>query len=106
MAVPNPAYQPSGVLRASTIALILSVTVPNVWPGAITAGVRMPAARLGSSTGCRLSAILRYAEATQSGQRTQRVISHGDTETQRCFEQEIKRSEVVLLFKREPPVLL
>ena len=37
-AVPKPAYQPIGVCRVSTIALILSVTVPKVCPGAITGG--------------------------------------------------------------------
>src|SRR2546429_7931731 len=36
---PNPSHQPSGVFRVRTIELILSVTVPNVCPGAITGGV-------------------------------------------------------------------
>ena len=34
MAKPN--HQPSDVLRVRTIALILSVTVAKVWPGAMT----------------------------------------------------------------------
>src|SRR5262245_56008116 len=38
-AIRNPNHQPGGVRRASTIALILSVTEPNVWPGAMTGGV-------------------------------------------------------------------
>ena len=45
-----------GVLRVRTIALILSVTDPNVYPGAITGGVPLPTtAWLGSSIGlsCR-----------------------------------------------------
>ena len=36
--MPKPTYQPSGVLRVRTIELILSVTVPKVWPGAMTGG--------------------------------------------------------------------
>ena len=43
-AVPKPRYQPIGVLRVSTIALILSVTVLNVCPGAITGGLPAPTA--------------------------------------------------------------
>src|SRR5437899_11416778 len=38
-AEPKPSHQPIGVLRARTIELILSVTDPNVCPGAITAAV-------------------------------------------------------------------
>ena len=37
--MPNPMNQPLEAGRVSTIALIFSVTVPKVWPGAIT-GVR------------------------------------------------------------------
>ena len=33
-ATPNPSHQPRGVPRVSTMALILSVTEANVWPGA------------------------------------------------------------------------
>ena len=66
IAVPNPAHQPIGVFRVSTIELILSVTVLNVCPGAITSGVPAPTmARFGSSMGLRLSDIV--------------------TETRRCF---------------------
>src|SRR5215210_3831567 len=32
---PNPSHQPSDVLRDRTMALILSVTDPKVWPGAM-----------------------------------------------------------------------
>ncbi len=35
-AIAKPNHQPSDVLRVSTIALILSVTVAKVWPGAMT----------------------------------------------------------------------
>jgi hypothetical protein len=34
----KPAHQPRDVLRVRTIELILSVTVVNVWPGAMTGG--------------------------------------------------------------------
>src|SRR5450759_1067344 len=37
-AIPKPTNQPSGVPLVRTIALILSLIVANVWPGAITAG--------------------------------------------------------------------
>src|ERR1700676_1470165 len=37
-AKPKPAYQPNDVFRVRTIELILSVTVLNVCPGAITTG--------------------------------------------------------------------
>jgi len=42
----------------------------------------------------------RQASKTQSGQRTQRIKSHGDTETRRYFEQKIKRSGVVSFFNK------
>src|SRR5262245_14279672 len=41
-AIRKPIHQPGGVLRARTIALILSVTEPNVCPGAISGGVPLP----------------------------------------------------------------
>ena len=48
----KPTYQPIGVLRVRTIALILSVTEPNVCPGAITGGRPAPTiAWFGSSMG-------------------------------------------------------
>ena len=53
-AVRKPRYQPSGVLRVRTIALILSVTDPKVCPGAMTGGV--PAMSV-SSIGGTLSAM-------------------------------------------------
>ena len=34
----NPAHQPREVFRVRTIELILSVTVLNVWPGAMIGG--------------------------------------------------------------------
>src|SRR5581483_4174638 len=34
----KPIHQPTGVLRVRTIELILSVTEPSVWPGAMTGG--------------------------------------------------------------------
>ncbi len=37
--MPKPIHQPNGVFRVRTIELILSVTEPNVWPGAMTGGV-------------------------------------------------------------------
>ena len=37
-AMPKPNHHPSDVLRVRTIALILSVTDPKVWPGAMTGG--------------------------------------------------------------------
>ena len=49
--MPNPAYQPIGVFRVRTIALILSVTVPNVCPGAITGGRPVARASRELSTG-------------------------------------------------------
>src|SRR5215218_10423230 len=55
----KPAYHHIGVRRPRTIELILSVTVPKVWPGAITGGVPLPAtAGRGSSIGCSESATL------------------------------------------------
>jgi ABC-type nitrate/sulfonate/bicarbonate transport system permease component len=52
IAVPKPAYQPSGVFRVRTIELIWSVTVPKVCPGAITGGRPAPTiAWFGSSIG-------------------------------------------------------
>ena len=36
--MPKPTSQPAGVRRVRTIALILSVIVPKVWPGAMTGG--------------------------------------------------------------------
>src|SRR5215210_4141653 len=57
--MPKPAYHHVGVRRARTIELILSVTVPKVWPGAITGGVPPPrTATRGSSIGCSGSATL------------------------------------------------
>src|SRR5262249_9258022 len=51
-AVAKPAYQPNGVRRARTIALMLSVTDPNVYPGAMTGGTPDPTtACIGSSIG-------------------------------------------------------
>src|SRR5581483_2566027 len=53
----KPTHQPTGVRRASTIELILSVTEPKVCPGAMTADVAEPTtAALGSSMGIRSSA--------------------------------------------------
>src|SRR5215510_12994768 len=47
---PKPAYQPSEVFRVRTIALILSVTVLKVCPGAMTGGLPVPTtAAIGSS---------------------------------------------------------
>jgi hypothetical protein len=40
---PKPRYQPSDVFRVRTIELILSVTEPNVCPGAMTGGRPVPA---------------------------------------------------------------
>ena len=62
------ANQPSGVLRVRTIALILSVTEPNVWPGAITGGVPVAAHRsscgsFGRQSSHRSSAQLRIRVA-------------------------------------------
>src|SRR5262249_5370003 len=55
----NPSHHPSGARLVRTIELILSVTEPNVWPGAITGGTPVPTmASFGSSMGARLSAIL------------------------------------------------
>jgi hypothetical protein len=36
---PNPTYQNRGVRCVSTMALILSVTDANVWPGSMTGAV-------------------------------------------------------------------
>src|SRR5581483_3882265 len=53
----KPSHQPSGVRRVSTIELILSVTDPKVWPGAITGGTPVPTtAWFGSSIRARESA--------------------------------------------------
>src|ERR1700691_1572314 len=38
----NPTHQLIGVLRVRTIEAILSVTEPNVYPGAITGGTPVP----------------------------------------------------------------
>jgi hypothetical protein len=59
----------------------------------------MPETRATSSGGGGGGA-RRQAARTQSRQRTQRIKSHGDTETQRYFEQEIKRSGVVSFFNK------
>jgi hypothetical protein len=45
------------------------------------------------------------AETTEKAENTERT-THGDTQTQRNFEQEIKRPGVVMVFKKKPPELL
>src|ERR1700733_7634857 len=82
-AIRKPSHQPIGVLRVRTIALILSVTVMNVCPGAITAGGPAPTtARFGSSIGWRLSAMSDKL-GTERAEDTEIVQPwrHGDTET-------------------------
>jgi len=66
----NPTHQPTGVLRVRTIALILSVTEPNVYPDAITGGVPLPTtAWFGSSIGIRPSVMFdgRQGHSPSSG---------------------------------------
>ncbi len=62
-AAPNPRYQPRDVRFASTIALILSVTDPNVYPGPMIGGVRLELRRRihqPSSSGFVLRTAARY----------------------------------------------
>src|SRR5688500_8486016 len=47
-AMAKPNHHPSDVRRVSTIALIWSVTVAKVWPGAITGGEMRPAPAIGA----------------------------------------------------------
>ena len=57
-ATPKPRNQPFEVGRVSTIELILSVTVPNVYPGSIT----------GAGVGC--SSMLNQLSSSPFGFRT------------------------------------
>src|SRR5688572_29599976 len=51
-AMPNPNHHPRPVFRVRTIALILSVTDPNVWPGAMTGGGTRAAPAIGACASC------------------------------------------------------
>src|SRR5207248_2138129 len=86
----NPSHQPNGALRVSTIELILSVTDPNVCPGAITGGTPVPTtAAFGSSIGARLSAMIQFV-ATEP-RRTQREFATEPRRTQRKLATEPRR---------------
>src|SRR5260221_1503437 len=47
----KPSHQPGDVRRVNTMELILSVTVPKVWPGAMIAGVPAPTIAWSGSSG-------------------------------------------------------